>query len=303
MGAQRAAWQAAFKAENAALRKKDFAHSLLDLVKAFERVPHGHLVAAARKHNYNLWLLRLSLKAYRLARVIAVDGVFSCIVVATCGITAGSCFATTELRLLLTDVLNETYRMWPTIDIALYVDDATLSALGFALDMAVVVAGATDTMVDLMEEGLGLQVSVTKSVTAASRPSIADCVRRLSVTGKLKKVNTTKMLGAPSGGGRRRAVRPSLARGRKFAAKSKRIRTLRSNRINVVHMERAAGTAAVVYGAEVMVFLTPTFRRPAPPSPRRSPRPQGARIPILCCWLSTRTEGPSIRPLRPTSSR
>jgi len=254
MGAQRAAWQAGFKAENAALAKKDFAHSLLDLVKAFERVPHGHLIAAARKHDYNLWLLRLSLKAYRIARVVAVEGVFSRTVVATCGITAGSCFATTELRLLLVDVLAETYRLWPAIDIALCVDDATLAATGFALDVAVVVAGATDTMVDLMEVGLGLQVSVAKSVTAASRPSIAECVRRLSVTGKLKKVITTKMLGAPSGGGRRRAVRPSITRVRKFAMKGERIRALRSSRINVVHMVRAAGTAAVVYGAEVMGF-------------------------------------------------
>ena len=80
------------------LTKKSFAQSLLDLVKAFERVPHALLVDAARKHEYNLWLLRMSLRAYRLLRVICVDGAFSRTILATCGITAGSCFATTERK-------------------------------------------------------------------------------------------------------------------------------------------------------------------------------------------------------------
>ena len=48
-GAQRAAWQAAFRAENASLSKQTYAEALLDLVKAFERVPHDLLVAAAVK--------------------------------------------------------------------------------------------------------------------------------------------------------------------------------------------------------------------------------------------------------------
>ena len=73
MGAQRAAWEAAFHAENAALTNLEYAQSMLDLVKAFERVPHQVLIAAAARHGYNLWLLRLSLAVYRLRRVIGVD--------------------------------------------------------------------------------------------------------------------------------------------------------------------------------------------------------------------------------------
>ena len=40
MRAQRAAWQAAFRSETAAHRGMSFAQSLLDLVKAFEKIPH-----------------------------------------------------------------------------------------------------------------------------------------------------------------------------------------------------------------------------------------------------------------------
>ena len=96
-GAQRAAWMAAFEAELAA--------ALIDLVKAFEMIPHAHLVQAARQHGFSLKVLRLSLAAYRLTRVIGVDGVFSEQMQATRGITAGSGMATSELRLLLTEMV------------------------------------------------------------------------------------------------------------------------------------------------------------------------------------------------------
>jgi len=76
-GAQRAAWMAAFEAELAAAKGLDHAAALIDLVKAFEMIPHRYLVQAARQHGFSLKVLRLSLAAYRIARVIGVDGVFS----------------------------------------------------------------------------------------------------------------------------------------------------------------------------------------------------------------------------------
>ena len=98
MGAQRAAWTVAFRAEAAALSAQEHAVALLDLVKAFERVPHHLLAVAAARKGYPLVLLRLSLAAYRMQRVIGIEGVFSRLLIATRGITAGSGTATTELR-------------------------------------------------------------------------------------------------------------------------------------------------------------------------------------------------------------
>ena len=100
-----------------------YAQTLLDLVKAFERVPHSLLVEAARRHGYNLWLRRLTLAAYRMARTIGVDGVFSRLLQATRGITAGSGFATTELRVLLIDIMDSTLGRWPMVRLVVYVDD------------------------------------------------------------------------------------------------------------------------------------------------------------------------------------
>ena len=128
MGAQRAAWQVAYRAETAAMEDTQYAQSLLDLVKAFEKIPHEHIIAAAQKHGYNLYVLRLSLASYRLPRAIGIDGAYSRTIQAVLGITAGSGFATTELRLLLIDVVVDAMTAWPLVCTTLYVDGVTLEA-------------------------------------------------------------------------------------------------------------------------------------------------------------------------------
>ena len=61
------------------------------------------LAQTARKHGYNVPLLRLLVAAYRLSRTVGMDGVQSAPMTATRGITAASGFATTELRILIID--------------------------------------------------------------------------------------------------------------------------------------------------------------------------------------------------------
>ena len=85
----------------AAVTGNDYAISLLDLVKAFETVPHAILARSAIALGFPAALIRLSLAAYRLARALGVDGAYSKLIVATRGITAGAGFATIELELLL----------------------------------------------------------------------------------------------------------------------------------------------------------------------------------------------------------
>ena len=60
MGAHRAAWLAAFKAEAAAMGNEQYVQAMLDLTKAFEAVPHDALINAARDMGYNARLLRLT---------------------------------------------------------------------------------------------------------------------------------------------------------------------------------------------------------------------------------------------------
>ena len=80
-GADVAEWKQAPRAEAAAAvqtAKMMMANDqvLLDLIKAFERIPHAILAREAAKLGYPLWLLRLSLAAYRLPRALRIGEVY-----------------------------------------------------------------------------------------------------------------------------------------------------------------------------------------------------------------------------------
>ena len=78
-GADFAAWNQAARVEMAAIGrwKTGYAQALLDLVKAFERVPYWLLVREAIVLECPLWLLKLSVSTYELPRVLRVGQVYS----------------------------------------------------------------------------------------------------------------------------------------------------------------------------------------------------------------------------------
>ena len=141
----------AARAELAHMRSRCYGVVLVDLVKAFERVPH-HLVAqAAHRRCYSSWILRLSLDAYRMASAVVIDGSCSRLVVATRGITAGSGFATEELCCLMLDVLDDIRSIALGAVRILYVDDATLEAAGSQRSVAATLRSATRVLADGVE--------------------------------------------------------------------------------------------------------------------------------------------------------
>ena len=73
-GAEVAAWKQAARSEHAVACDWVYAAILLDLVKAFERVPHDVLVHEAVALGYNLHLLKVSLAAHRLPRTMRLEG-------------------------------------------------------------------------------------------------------------------------------------------------------------------------------------------------------------------------------------
>lgn len=80
---------------------------MLDLTKVFERIPHDWSVRQTCRYGYNLYLLRLSVEAYRLGRAVGICRAYASGVRAQRGITAGSVLATIELRVLLVEWVDE----------------------------------------------------------------------------------------------------------------------------------------------------------------------------------------------------
>jgi len=260
MGAQRAAWQCAFRAENAGLSSRHFAEALLDLVKAFEKVPHQVLVAVASRLGFNLWLLRLSLASYRLPRAIGVQGTFSRCIVAARGITAGSCFATTELRLIMQEALVYTTRIWRSVIISLYVDDCTLEADGPGGRPEALVAGASGCIIRYLEDEMDLEVSVAKSVVVGSTARVARSAAAADSSGKLSAVASAKLLGTPAAGGRKRSARIQRRRISTFKAKKEKFHKLRKMGINTTAVARTAGVPAMSYGWDTTGVADSTLR-------------------------------------------
>ena len=126
-GADIAAWKQAARAELAETFKwkTAYAQALLDLVKAFDRVPYWLLVQEARELGFPMWMLRLPIATYRLPRVVRVDKSYSGIIIALRGITAGSGLATTEMRLCMLRIIERALLARPLVAPTLFVEDVS----------------------------------------------------------------------------------------------------------------------------------------------------------------------------------
>jgi hypothetical protein len=174
------------------------------------------------------------------------------LVIAICGITAGSVFATTELRILLIDVVDSTYKIWPTIGLTLYVDDFTIDVTGTLRYVSRTLPRVTDHIIKFLQEVLNLEVSKTKSVVVGSTVNLSKAVVNNMTSKVVTAKRSAKMLGTSHGGGRRRSVQALYSRVANFSRKIKRIHALRRAGIRTPAIVRAAGTPAVTYGVEVV---------------------------------------------------
>ena len=286
MGAQRAAWVEAFNAEAAVLEKEEQAQALLDLTKAFELVDHQLLLEAAKKRGYPLALLRLSLAAYRLERTVGIDGHYSRPVLAQRGITAGSGFATTELRMLLMDVMDATFEAHGrAVSLTLYVDDLTIAVRGTARTVAKRLASAVDLVVNVFQNQLALKVSTTKSTVVASTLRLAARVARKSKAKILGHAKHAKLLGSAAGGGKRRSTTIAVQRLNKYRQCAGRMWQLRGSGVNTKQMARTAGTPAVMYGCDVQGVSTSLLDKQASTIARTAAPPGSGKNPTATLYV------------------
>ena len=248
-GADIAAWKQAARSEQAASRDWHYAAVLLDLVKAFERVPHATLVLQAHALGYNLRLLRVSLAAYRLPRAVGLEGVYSQRVVAARGITAGAGHAVVELRLLLSDLWDRVHRMHRSVPLTVYVDDTGLEAMGTERHVLRVLPRA----VRAVEEGLGalgMELSASKCVASGSSLRVAAHVaRECSAFIQLRVVRHAISLGVGLSGGRAPATHALRQRLKTFQMRLPRFAAIRQLAVSTARLLRTGAVSGLTYGA------------------------------------------------------
>ena len=250
-GADIAAWKQAFRAETAVqVQNSCYLQVLLDLVKAFDRVPHHVLVREAVALGFPLWVLRLSMAAYRMPRVVRIEGVVSRIVLPLRGITAGSGLATTEMRILLIRVVDRACVMYKTITPTLFVDDLSLEGGGGEAVALREMAGFTSHVCDQFTAD-GLEVSRAKSVCTASSLSNGRNLERALQRHGIRFEARVKSLGVGLGGGTRRNSQASCARLKAFRARQPRFRALARAGVKVDRLVRTGGRSALMYGAAI----------------------------------------------------
>ncbi len=224
---------------------------LLDLVKAFERVPHDVLVREAIRQGYPLTMLRLSLAAYRLDRTVRVGDATSVAMMASRGITAGSGLATTELRVLMLDIIDTALRGVIGVTVTLYVDDVSAEAAGTQRTVVDSLAQCVLAICDRMTEDR-LEVSAKKSVCTASTKRLGTALSEKLARFAIRFEARVKSLGVGLGAGTRRNAQVASSRLRSFRARVGRFRRLRRAGVDTARLLRTGGNAAMTYGQAIM---------------------------------------------------
>ena len=245
-----ASWKQALLAEVTHALDLPYLCSLLDLIKAFDSVPFDHLSACGRRLGYNLYLLRLSIASYLLARVLDVDGCCSAFVWASRGLAAGSVLATIELRLLLLEAGDRLASISIYCRLSLYVDDdATIET--FCTNMRVVAehSKAVNDFVTSLTD-LRMQFSDTKNVVCASTSKLANAAVKAIRGIKISTSDRVVSLGTGLGAGTRRNMFQVRKRLTAFVSRKRRFQNLKRARVCIARLLRSGGIAAMTFGSK-----------------------------------------------------
>ena len=253
-GANVAGWKQAAAAELAATMRTsvEYVQTLLDLVKAFDKIPLWLLVQEAIALGYPLRMLRLSIATYQLKRVIRIGTVVSKVVTAITGITAGSGFATSEMRLVMVRVIDRALKLYPAITPTLFVDDLAAEVSAPCKQAIAQMGGFIEYVAEFVNR-TKQALSDTKSNITASSKWVADVlVERWSKKGIVITFKPrVKALGVGLGAGVRRNATVMRTRLKNFTARLPRFRRLRKVGVNTARLVRT-GMRAMTYSNAIL---------------------------------------------------
>ena len=229
---------------------------LLDLVKCYDLVSHPAVLAQAIALNFPLAVLRLSLAAYGAHRRITLRGAVSREVQAMRGVAAGCGQATTLLKVLLMQLLDNLSERHPAVQIRVVVDDISGQVIERPPKAARAMVAFTKDLYTGLETDLGMEVSRTKTAVLSSSPLLGKLVLRgMRSLGMQLKVHV-RQLGVDYNAGRRRCTKIAAGRVKKVVQSAPRFKMLRRAGAGVAGLLRTGAIPRMVYGASVQGIST-----------------------------------------------
>ena len=153
-------------------------------------------------------------------RVLHMGDAVSAILETIRGITAGSGFATFEMRLAMINIVDRAVACFGIAHPTVSVDDGSADSFGDRQQIEYAVGGF-GLAVCFMLTGCGMEVSVTNWICTASSDSLGRNVSVRMLTFGIKYTKAVKSLGAGMAGGNRRAVHVNRKRLRAFQARAR----------------------------------------------------------------------------------
>ena len=220
---------------------------MVDLAKAFHKVPHWVLVREGRRLNYPMWMMKLSISTYRMARVLRKGQTISGSIMASRGITAGSGLATTEMRVVLIDAIDRALevspRAWPTV----FVDDMSAEAGGPQRFVVGAVVSFSGSLCRRLKEDQ-MEVSTKKSVCTASHSTRAEAIEQGLVEHGIKRTAYVRSFGVGLEAEIRRNTQVMRVRTTAFRKRLPAFNRLKAAGYSTTRVLRTGGTAGLTWG-------------------------------------------------------
>ena len=175
---------------------------------------------------------------------------FSRVLVDARGITAGSVFATIEMRLVMIEALDCVTSCCRCVRLTCYVDDVGVEMTSTATEIERRLPQVTLAFTRPLER-VGLEFSATKNAVTASCGTLAGRLEAKLERLRVRRRDRVKSLGTGLGAGRRRNAQVGKRRLEAFKQRRVRFRILKRAGGSVPLVLRTGGIASLTYGQEV----------------------------------------------------
>ena len=232
---------------------------LLDMVKCFEKVKLMHVWRWGRYWGVPVGLLKLILQVFTFQRTMIVEGSHSNRIRTVNAIVPGSAFSCAILHIVLLWPCDNLLRLLPTIRLAKYVDDLSITVKGPRDKAADTVVAATKRLLDMLESDLDMEVSKTdaskqgKSVVLCTHQGMKQRMQRVMKQMGIRFAARERHLGVDCyGRGRRSGASTKTRRMSAMKTRTKRLQMLKRHGAKVHKVALAGIKPSVLYGCKAM---------------------------------------------------